>query len=228
MVNPSVGSSCGRRSNAVSRASNRASAASDRASAASSRARRAQAQARAAVPGLARAILAGAVLAGAVLTGTLAASAAQAGHQARSAAGGNAGAPSTEPANGRAVAWVAQTQVANDEGSLHLVGESGADLIEEGQMTGTFPGRAKLWFTIGATVNARFTLYPHSGGGSISGSGSGKLRSSGRYASFGGTMSVSSGTGRYSHVHGTGGFYGTILRKAPYPVVVQTRGTLTF
>lgn len=127
----------------------------------------------------------------------------------------------------RPVARAAQSQIANDEGSLHLVGESGSDLVEEGQVTGTLPGRAKLWFTIGATVNATFTLYPH-GGGSISGHGSGKLRSSGRYASFGGTMAVTSGTGRYAHAHGTGGFYGTILRKVPYPVVVQTRGTLSF
>ena len=134
---------------------------------------------------------------------------------------------SADPGAGHTVAWAAQAQVANDEGSLHLVGESGANLVEEGQMTGTLPGRAKLLFSIGATVSATFTLYPRSGG-SVSGHGSGKLTSSGRYASFGGSMAVTSGTGRYKHAHGTGGFYGTILRKSPYPVVVQTRGTLSF
>ena len=134
---------------------------------------------------------------------------------------------SADPGAGHTVAWAAQAQVANDEGSLHLVGESGANLVEEGQMAGTLPGRAKLLFSIGATVSATFTLYPRSGG-SVSGHGSGKLTSSGRYASFGGSMAVTSGTGRYRHAHGTGGFYGTILRKSPYPVVVQTRGTLSF
>ena len=138
-----------------------------------------------------------------------------------------AGARSASPGAGHTIAQAAQSLIANDEGSLHLVGESGSDLVEEGQVTGTLPGRAKLWFTIGATVNATFTLYPRSGG-SISGHGSGKLRSSGRYASFGGTMAVTSGTGHYAHARGTGGFYGTILRKVPYPVVVQTRGTLSF
>jgi hypothetical protein len=134
---------------------------------------------------------------------------------------------SADSGAGHTVAWAAQAQVANDDGNLHLVGESGADLVEEGQMTGTLPGRAKLLFSIGATVSATFTLYPRSGG-SISGHGSGKLTSSGRYASFGGSMAVTSGTGRYKHAHGVGGFYGTILRKSPYPVVVQTRGTLSF
>jgi len=142
-------------------------------------------------------------------------------------ASAGAGTANASSAAGRTVAWAAQAQVANDEGNLHLVGESGADLVEEGQMGGTFPGRARLLFTIGAIVSASFTLYPH-GGGSVSGHGSGKLRSAGRYASFGGTMSVTSGTGRYRHAHGSGGFYGTILRKSPYPVVVQTRGTLSF
>jgi hypothetical protein len=115
----------------------------------------------------------------------------------------------------------------NDEGHFHLVSESGANLIEEGEMTGNLPGRARVSFNIGVNVTASFVLYPRNGG-SLSGRGSGKLSSSGRWASFGGTMSVFSGTGRYSHAHGTGGLYGTILRRAPYSVVVQTRGTLDY
>jgi hypothetical protein len=172
--------------------------------------------------GSAGAILGSALLASALFVGAPSASAAPARPTPASAA-----LPSAASSSGDTVAWAAQSQTANDEGNMHLVGEAGADLVEEGKMAGTLPGRAKLWFTIGATVSATFTLYP-SGGGSVSGHGSGKLRSSGRYASFGGTMAVTSGTGRYRHAHGTGGFYGTILRKSPYPVVVQTRGTLSF
>jgi hypothetical protein len=123
-------------------------------------------------------------------------------------------------------ARAARSLTANDEGRLRLVGESGADLIEEGPVTGTLPGSVRVSFSIGPTVTATFTLYPR-GGGSISGRGSGALHSSGRYASFGGTMTVSSGTARYRHARGTGGFYGTINRRT-YAVVVQTRGTLHY
>jgi hypothetical protein len=125
------------------------------------------------------------------------------------------------------VARAAQSLSANDEGHLHLVGESGAYLIEEGKVTGTLVGRVRVWFELGTSVTARFMLYPK-GGGSISGHGSGKLNSAGRYASFGGSMSVSGGSGRFSHASGQGALYGTILREGSFPVVVQTRGTLHY
>lgn len=137
---------------------------------------------------------------------------------------GVAGTASAVP---RPVARAAHTLTANDEGKLHQVGESGEDIIEEGHVTGTIPGRVRAWFLLEATIRVRFVLYPN-GGGSISGHGWGKPSSSGRDASFGGKMSITSGTGRYRHAHGEGGFFGKILRQEPYPVTVQTRGTLTF
>jgi hypothetical protein len=115
---------------------------------------------------------------------------------------------------------------ANDEAHLHYVSESGSNLAEEGTAIGSLPGTVKVRFTIGAVVEASFTIYPR-GGGSLSGHGSGTLHLSGIYASFGGTMSVSSGTGRYGHARGTGGFYGVINRNTSASVV-QTRGTLSY
>lgn len=114
----------------------------------------------------------------------------------------------------------------NDEGHLRKVGESGADLIEEGSVTGTLPGSVRVRFNIGATIIASFVLYPR-GGGTLTGHGSGELHSSGRYSSFGGLMAVTSGTGHYRHAHGTGGFYGVVNRKS-FALVVQTRGTLHY
>jgi hypothetical protein len=134
---------------------------------------------------------------------------------------------STVFAASRPVVRSAHTLIANDEGNLHEVGESGEYVIEEGHVTGTLPGRVRALFLLEATIRVRFVLYPN-GGGSISGRGWGKPSSSGREASFGGKMSITSGTGRYLHAHGEGGFYGKILRQEPFPVVVQTRGTLTF
>jgi hypothetical protein len=125
------------------------------------------------------------------------------------------------------IAWPSRTLVANDEAHLHMVSESGSNLVEEGQATGTLPGRVRVGFTIGAEVRATFTIYPRGGSGSLSGKGSGTLHSSGRYASFGGSMTVTAGTGRYRQARGSGGFYGVIDRKT-YALVVQTRGTLHY
>jgi hypothetical protein len=115
---------------------------------------------------------------------------------------------------------------AADTAYLHMVGESGSLIAEEGSATGGFPGRVKARFGIGATVTASFTIYPR-GGGSISGHGSATLHSSGAYATFGGTMSVTHGSGRYAHAHGTGGLYGAINRRT-YALTVQTTGKLYY
>jgi hypothetical protein len=125
-----------------------------------------------------------------------------------------------------APARTARVLVVNDEGHLRKVGESGADLIEEGSVTGTLPGSVRVRFNIGAVIIASFVLYPHRGG-TLTGHGSGELHSSGRYSSFGGTMAVTGGSGHYQHAHGTGGFYGVVNRKT-FALIVQTRGTLHY
>jgi hypothetical protein len=115
---------------------------------------------------------------------------------------------------------------ATDTAYLHMVGESGSLIAEEGSATGGFPGNVKARFNIGATITAYFTIYPR-GGGSISGHGSATLHSSGAYSSFGGTMSVNHGTGHFAHAHGNGGLYGVINRRT-YALTVQTTGKLYY
>lgn len=127
----------------------------------------------------------------------------------------------------RPIARTTHALIANDEGHLHIVGESGADIIEEGRVTGTLPGRVWVSFDLETAVTARFVLYPN-GGGSISGHATGKLHSASRYSSFGGAMWITKGTGRFRHARGEGGLYGTILREGSFPAVVQTRGTLHY
>lgn len=113
----------------------------------------------------------------------------------------------------------------SDEAHLHLVRESGSDLLEQGQATGALPGHVLAQFNVGATVYASFSIATRYG--SIGGSGSGKLRGTGSWESFGGTMTVTHGTGRYSRAHGRGGFYGVINRHG-YAATVQTTGTLDY
>ena len=40
-------------------------------------------------------------------------------------------------------------------------------------------------------------------------------------------MSITRGTGRYVHAHGSGGFYGVLNRKT-YALTVQTTGRLSY
>jgi len=112
-----------------------------------------------------------------------------------------------------------------DTAHLKLVHHSGEYITEEGQATGTLPGRVKLQLEVGATVVAHFTI--QAAGGSISGVGSGRPKGRSEEPSFAGTMKVAHGSGRYSDAHGTGGFFGT-LNRSSYKMVVQTTGTLDY
>jgi hypothetical protein len=123
-------------------------------------------------------------------------------------------------------ARAARTLNVSDEAHLHLSGTQGEVLLEEGAATGALPGTVKVRFTVGATVSGSFTIYPR-GGGSLTGQGSARLRSTGAYASFGGSMTVSHGTGRYAQAYGHGGFYGTVNRRTD-ALVVQTTGRLSY
>jgi hypothetical protein len=115
----------------------------------------------------------------------------------------------------------------NDTGYLHLLHASGEILSEEGEVSGTLPGTAKVRLDVGTTIRASFTIEPK-GGGSISGTGHATPSSSGRYTSFSGTLTVTRGTGRYAHAHGSGKLYGKIERVHDYLTVQTREGTLDY
>jgi hypothetical protein len=116
----------------------------------------------------------------------------------------------------------ARTVSVNDTGHLQRTHASGEIFIEVGKISGTLPGTASVRLDVGSeTVTATFTI-KLGGGGSIMGTGRAKIGSDGRYTSFGGTLIVSGGTGRYAHAHGAGKLYGVLERKSDN-VTVQTR-----
>jgi hypothetical protein len=122
-------------------------------------------------------------------------------------------------------AKTARVASVNDTGHLLLLNASGAVLREVGPASGTLPGRVKVRLVVRATVTASFTIETR--GGSISGSGSATLHSERRYSSFGGSLSVNGGTGRYAHAAGSGQLYGVIDR-VDDTLTVQTVGQLHY
>ena len=128
--------------------------------------------------------------------------------------------------NAPLTARAARTLSINDTGHLYLLNASGAILSEAGPVSGTLPGSTKVRLDVGESVTASFTIDSR-GGGSITGHGSAVLHSSGRYSSFGGTLSVNQGTGRYARAQGSGELYGVIDRRTD-ALTVQTIGTLHY
>jgi hypothetical protein len=133
--------------------------------------------------------------------------------------------PSGLGATPRGTARTARSVRLTATAHLHYLDAKGSYLIEEGQASGPLAGLVKARIRVTADISGSFVFYPR--GGSISGSGVGTLHESGMYASFGGTVKVLGGTGRYSHAHGTGGFYGVYNRQT-LGVTIQTTGSLSY
>lgn len=102
---------------------------------------------------------------------------------------------------------------------------SGSLILEEGKAAGALPGSVKARFELGPTIKAVFTISTRSG--TLTGQCSAVLHSTGLYASFAGTITVTAGTGSYSKARGHGGFYGVVNRHN-YELTVQTTGHLSY
>jgi hypothetical protein len=114
---------------------------------------------------------------------------------------------------------------ASDTAHLRYLSASGSLLLEEGQTSGTLPGKMRAHVSVGSTFTGSFTTYTRYG--TIVGHGTATPHGSGTYESFSGTLVVTGGSGRYAHAHGTAGLYGTFDRDN-YAFVVQTTGTLLY
>jgi hypothetical protein len=116
----------------------------------------------------------------------------------------------------------------NDEGHLRFVHASGSVIIDEGSVSGTFPGSVRVRFLYNGEpqVSAQFTITGH--GGSISAHATGRLSSpTSPSPSFSGHMTITSGSGRYAHVRGGGNLYGVYNRRS-YALTVQAVGKLPY
>jgi hypothetical protein len=115
-----------------------------------------------------------------------------------------------------------------DEGHLRFVHASGSVIIDEGSVSGTFPGSARVRFLYDGEpdVSAQFTISGH--GGSVSARGTGRLSSpTSPSPSFRGHMTIVGGSGRYAHIRGGGELFGVYDRRS-YALTVQAIGKLPY
>ncbi len=131
----------------------------------------------------------------------------------------------TQSAGVLAAARMARTERLTMTAHLRYLTARGAYLLEEGSASGPLAGIVKARVRFTADISGSFEFYPH--GGSISGYGSAKLHESGTYVSFGGTVTITGGTGRYVHAHGGGGLYGVYNRRT-LALTIQTTGSLSY
>ena len=116
----------------------------------------------------------------------------------------------------------------HDEGKLRFIVSDGSELLDEGPAQGTFPGKLRVHFIYNGepAVSARFTISGH--GASISGKAKGTLSNpTSPEPSFRGALTITGGTGRYAHIHGSGELFGVFTRRG-YAMVVQTIGKLPY
>jgi hypothetical protein len=123
-------------------------------------------------------------------------------------------------------AMAARVLNVRDEGKLHFISSSGSEILDEGPGVGSVPGKVRVHFVYNGNpeVSASFTIYGH--GGSISGKANARL-SNPTSPSFRGAFTVTGGSGRYAHIHGTGELFGVFTRRG-YALVVQTIGKLPY
>jgi hypothetical protein len=125
-------------------------------------------------------------------------------------------------------AHAASTLNVRDEGHLRFVHSSGSTIVDEGSVTGTFPGSVRVRFLYDGEpeVSAQFTITGH--GGSVSARATGRLSSpTSATPSFKGRMTITGGTGRYAHVHGSGELFGVYNRRT-YALGVQAIAKLPY
>ncbi len=114
---------------------------------------------------------------------------------------------------------------AHDVAKLHYAGALGEAVSEKGSASGTLPGSMRVHMIFASTFTGTFTIYTPNG--RIDGHGAAKPHGGGIQESFAGTLTVTGGSGRYRHAHGTAHLYGTFNRDN-YALTIKTAGTLRY
>jgi hypothetical protein len=115
-----------------------------------------------------------------------------------------------------------------DEGSLRYVTSEASSIIDEGGLRGSLPGRGRVLFVYNGSpnVSAHFTI--RTAAGTVSGSAHCRLHNpTSLTPSFRGALTISGGSGRYSHARGSGELFGVFHRRG-YSLMVQAVGRMSY
>jgi hypothetical protein len=124
------------------------------------------------------------------------------------------------------LAWAAREVNLQETGHLHAVGEPDTTIIEQGNATGTFNGpiAGRLTIVSANKVTTTFTVRPK--GGSITGRGSARFEQQGASGYFGGTISITGGTGSYAHASGTHIGVSGVISRETFALTVHVHGKI--
>lgn len=125
-------------------------------------------------------------------------------------------------------AHAARTLRVHDEGALHFLSAEATLIVDEGRMSGTLPGRSRVYFTYNGSpnVSARFVI--HAAGGTVDGRAICLLHNpNSPTPSFRGALRITGGSGRYAHARGNGELFGIFHRRG-YGLIVQAVGGLRY
>jgi hypothetical protein len=121
-------------------------------------------------------------------------------------------------------AQAARSVSINDTARLHKTSSHGFNLYESGTATGSLGGSISLHLEVISTNRFKTQLTVHPRGGSVNAVASGSYSNRGGTASFSGTLSVTGGSGSYSHAHGSGLSFSGTLQRSNAAVTVRVSG----
>jgi hypothetical protein len=133
----------------------------------------------------------------------------------------------TAPAQGGPSARAAGRMSFNINADMRLVSRQGHVLNEKGTFSGSQSGTIALRFTMATSTSgsATFTAYS-SRGGSVSGRTATHGRIVGARVYFTGSMTITGGTGRWSHASGRGLSFSGVVDRRSFHATSQMRGTI--
>jgi hypothetical protein len=126
---------------------------------------------------------------------------------------------------GASTAVAARTQPVHETSKLHLVSTHGTAFDEEGTGSGTFVGSLRTHFVVyAAHATITYSLRTHQG--TVSGSGNVSFNVEGNITYFNGTISISHGTGNYSHTSASGLHITGTLKRPSRATQIQVSGSM--
>jgi hypothetical protein len=138
-----------------------------------------------------------------------------------------AGAVIPQRASHGPAAVAARSESLNETAQLRVVSRHGIIFNEQGPASGTFRGTLTLLLTAKVTrVSIQFSANPS--GGTLRGEGSANVQAQGAIGRVNGIVSITGGSGRYAHAHGSGlAITGTVDRHN-YNLSIRVTGTMSY